>query len=474
MLPATLRLPPAAFLAVVLLAAALPILLRNWRVALLAFLGWLVIEDLVRKLAGNDLTVYFVKDAFFLVLLAGLLADPQVRGSWRAATGVTRLPLYVLIGWALLMSVPTLMVDWRLALTGLRLDFLYLPLVAAGFLLVRDPVNLRQVLLVLVIVGGASSVVGVIQALLGPSFLAPTLPTPGLNLELVRGLPGQDAVFRPTGTFVDSGRYDSMTFAALATCLASVSALRGPARLAATCCLIASAAGIWVSGGRLYLLGAAVLVVVAILAGARPAGRGRHPWAVAAAVGLAAVALIALLPTVYGSRLDWYTSTLDPRSPFNEWNFRRDSYSGDVLHGVQLGGLIGAGTGEQSLGKQYLLGTAGVPGAGNYLVEGGYASVAIEWGLVGLTLWLAWSLFWTWRQLVVVRSVRNGPLGPGGFVLFGWIVFFLFIHFIAGYQVFQNYVGNAYFWLFSGILFGAPLGRKGASNEKTGEPATQP
>jgi hypothetical protein len=469
-LPAPLRLPPAAFVAVVLLVAALPILLRNWRVGLLVFLAWLVVEDLVRKFAGNDLTVYFVKDAFFLVFLAGFFTDPQVRGSWRAATGSARVPLYVLLGWALLMSVPTFTVDWRLALAGLRLDFLYVPLVAAGFLVARDSLKLRRVLLTLAIVGGVSSAVGVIQAFLGPTFLAPTLPTPGLDLQLIRGLPGQDSVFRPTGTFVDSGRYDSMAFVALAVSLAALSVLRGTARLAAACCLIASTAGIWVSGGRLYLLGAAALLIIAILAGARPAGLGRGTWAVAAPVGLVALALIALVPSLYSSRLDWYANTLDPRSPFNEWTFRWDAYSGDITRGVQLGGLIGQGTGDQSLGKQYVLGAAGAPSTASYWVEGGYASVAVEWGLIGLTLWLAWSAGWTWRLLQLLRGMRDGPFSRGGIVLFGWIALFLFIHFVAGYQVFQNYIGNAYFWLFSGMLFGAAQNRPGASKEKPVRP----
>ena len=59
----------------------------------------------------------------------------------------------------------------------------------------------------------------------------------------------------------------------------------------------------------------------------------------------------------------------------------------------------------------------------------------------------------------VVWALRNEPLGHAGLVLLGWIVIFLFLGFVAGFQEFQNYLGNAYFWLISGIVFGLPLAR---------------
>jgi hypothetical protein len=33
---------------------------------------------------------------------------------------------------------------------------------------------------------------------------------------------------------------------------------------------------------------------------------------------------------------------------------------------------------------------------------------------------------------------------------------FLFVAFIAGFQGFQNYSGNFYFWLLSGVVFALP------------------
>src|SRR4030081_319455 len=111
-----IQLPRTALLALVLLTVMLPILLKSWRISLMAFFAWLVLEDLVRKLAGNDIAIYFIKDAFYVVLLAAMVLDPAVRGSWRSATGSTRLVLYSMLGWAVVMSIPPLLVDWRLPL----------------------------------------------------------------------------------------------------------------------------------------------------------------------------------------------------------------------------------------------------------------------------------------------------------------------------------------------------------------------
>ena len=52
-------LPPTAIVAGAVFVAALPLMLYNWRTAAAVFLAWLLIEDLFRKLAGNDLSFYF-------------------------------------------------------------------------------------------------------------------------------------------------------------------------------------------------------------------------------------------------------------------------------------------------------------------------------------------------------------------------------------------------------------------------------
>ncbi len=457
--PIPVELPPVALFAAVLILAALPLLVGRWMLTLGIFLVWLIVEDLVRKLAGNNLAVYFVKDLIYFVLLFALFTSASLQQAWRRATGQTRLVLYALVCWAVIMAVPTIVDDWRLPLVGLRLDFLYVPLVVAGYLLVRPVSKLQQRLVALSILGGAASAVGIAQAILGPGFLAPPEPTPGLiNIELVRGLAGSAPVYRPTGTFVDPGRFSSVAVLALAVGLSTLLIVKGSRRVAVLASVLAAAGAVWVSGGRTGFIVGACLVAVAAIAsafGERHPALGRA--GMVAALGLGAIFLFsALVPDLFTSRLDWYRQTLDPRSPENEWSFRWDGWQDNTARGIEIGGLIGQGTGRESLGKQYLYGDADGAPAGSYQVEGGYASVAVEWGAVGLALWTLWTVAWLYRQWRCIRAAPSGSLRALGLVLFGWMIFFLVVGFVGGLQGYQNYIPNAYFWLLSGVIFGLP------------------
>lgn len=436
------------------LLAAASTFLRSWHVALGAFLVWLVVEDLVRKLSGNDIRIYFVKDAIYLLLLISLFGKPEARSVWRAAMGSARLPLYALMGWAVVMAIPVAFADWQLPVVGLRLDFLYFPLVVAGFMLTHDGRILSWALVLFSLLGAAASAVGILQSIIGPGFLSPGLPTPGLiNLVLIRA---GGTVYRPTGTFVDPGRFDSMAVIAVAVGLAAVLVNRGRLRAIAGAGLLVSLAAVWVSGGRSGLLHGIALVGVALVP--LVLHQRRSTLATVAMLASGAIAGAAALgyffPTLLSNRLAFYLATLNPLSGANEWAFRWDLFTTNIQRGIGLGGLIGLGTGTESLGKQYLYGGVNYSVTGLYAIEGGYAAVAAEFGLVGLALWLLWTISWTQRQLRLVWAQHDGPFRSAGLVLVAWIVIFLLIEFVTGFQAFQNYLANAYFWLLSGVVFG--------------------
>lgn len=458
-------LPFGALVAILATLAVTPLLVTRLPLAIGAFLIWLVLEDLVRKLAGNEIRIYFVKDFIFVALLVALILDVRSKGIWKAATGRARILLYVMITWALVMGIPTGLVDWRLPVIGLRLDFMYLPLTAVGFLLAKDAQSLQKWLGKLAILAGVASAVGIAQAIIGPDFLSPARPTPGLhNLVLVRGLAGTGDIYRPTGTFVDPGRFASMALVGLAVGLAALMARRrsfSPGILAATA---TSAVALWISGGRAPFLIALVMFIVVVAAPRVTERKMRTGPVVIAAVSLvlAMVAITALQPSLISSRGDWYRATLDPGSPLNEWAFRFEGYGQNMVRGIELGGVFGQGTGQESLGRQYIYGGEAVSRVGLYQVEGGYATVAVEWGILGLFLWILWTCAWTWRLWRSVRSGHPSPLATIGVILLTWTIFFLFIGFVGGRQGYQNYIANAYFWLFSGIIFALPHAAKTA------------
>jgi glycosyltransferase involved in cell wall biosynthesis len=460
-----------SLLAVVLVLAASPFLVTRWPLALLVFLAWLVVEDLLRKLAGNDLRVYFIKDVVYGVLLVAVFMSAAWRGAWQTATGRTRYLVYALVFWAVLVSLPRLFVDWRLPVLGLRLDFLFVPLVILGYLIARDAALMARVLIGACAISGVACALGVVQAITGPSFLAPSVATPGLiNLVLIRGALLGSPVYRPTGTFVDPGRFDAYAVSALALSLATLFLIQGRKRGFAVAASLIAALAVWISGGRTGVIAGALLVAMAAAGWLMSTKRlSRRSWSVVAVLTAVAGSVAVMRPKQIANPLTWYWSTLNPFSPDNEWMFRVRSYGLDTLKGMLSGGLFGLGPGHESLGKQYIYGGPEHLTKGLYTVEGGYAGVAVELGIIGLLLWLLWSVVWSgklWRRLWTMRSVGNRV---AGLVLFAWIFFFLFPAFFGGLQSFQNYTANAYFWLFSGLILGLPQVAPRPAPERTRE-----
>ncbi|MBA3654972.1 MAG: hypothetical protein H0W70_12360 [Actinobacteria bacterium] len=461
-LPVALALAVAGFLALV------PVAFGRWIALTALLLGWLMLEDLFRKLAGNDVRLYFVKDAIFALVLISMVSDNGLRGKWRAATGSSRLWLYALIGWGVTRSFPPSS-DFRTPLIGLRLDFLYVPLVIAGYAIASDRERLKRWWRGIAVLGAATGLVGVIQASIGPGFLAPSRDAPGLPfLNLVRGLPGQAEVFRPSGTFVDPGRFLAAMIVCLAIGLAAVIVRRRDRR--ATAAVAVMAAAVWVSGGRTGMLVATGLICVAAVAPSWAARRTSFVGIVRI-VAIAAVALVTLpvvAPDLYTSRLAWYRDTLDPRSGRNEWSFLWTNYSSDTVRGIGIGGPVGNGTGTESLGRQYVYGGSERSTTGLNKVEGGWAAIAVEWGWVGLFLWVGWTISWLGRLRRCVRAARPSPFAAGGAVLLAIVFFDLVVGFFGGLQGFQNYIENAYFWLISGMILGLPALASGRASDAEG------
>jgi hypothetical protein len=450
-LSGVVNLPISAFIAVILAAAAIPLVLRHWSVGIVAFMAWLPFEDLVRKYAGNDLRVYVVKDLLFGLMLMGLARHLSAARAWRRATGRARPALILLIMWAVAMAVPAALDDPRVPLIGLRLDFLYVPLVAVGYFLASDGRRFRRAMEWLTLLGATVGLFGLLQAVIGPGFLTPGGAAPGLEHLLL--LRARGRVYQPTGTFVEPGRFISMAVIALVLALVAHAVAERPLRRLCAGGVIVAGIVVYVSGGKAAQLAAIGLLLIA-------AGRGRRGRAVLRVAAVATVAVTMIVgaslafPTVVGPRLTYYNQALNPASGDNEWAFRWSRYSESTLLGLHSGGWIGRGTGTQSLGLQYVYGGEKRSSRGLYHLESGYGTIAYELGGVGLALWLSWAVLWTRRLWQSARQVRGTEYESAAMVATGWIVFLLFIAFFAGSQFFQNYVSNAFLWLLSGVVFG--------------------
>ena len=106
---------------------------RDWRGGVYLFLTWLLFEDLVRKYLGNNMYVYFGKDALIGVTYVALLM-----ARWRGdSTERFRVPFKYALGAFFLLGLaqffnPGSPSFWY-GVLGLKLYFYYIPLMFVGY-----------------------------------------------------------------------------------------------------------------------------------------------------------------------------------------------------------------------------------------------------------------------------------------------------------------------------------------------------
>ena len=96
------------------------------------------------------------------------------------------------------------------SLLGLKLYFYYIPLVFVGYSLIRTEEDLRGFLVINMSLGGVIAFLGIIQSIIGPSFLNPSVLAPDIQdlSTLYRYAPiSGSIIYRPTSVFVSDGRF---------------------------------------------------------------------------------------------------------------------------------------------------------------------------------------------------------------------------------------------------------------------------
>jgi hypothetical protein len=161
-----------------------------------------------------------------------------------------------------------------------------------------------------------------------------------------------------------------------------------------------------------------------------------------------------VFPEQLASRLAIYSETLDPSSPTSELASRTGNYP---LQNLLLAfeypeWPYGYGIGTASLGGQYV---ARIMHAAPMRigVESGYGELVLELGIVGLLLWIALATSISLSAWNAAKSLRGSPWFPIAFAIF-WYAFLLVIPIsYYGFTSYEDFVMNAYLWLFLGILF---------------------
>lgn len=445
-------------------------ILRNWRAGFYLFLIWLLFEDLVRKYLGNGTALFFGKDILVgLVYVSFFVALRRQKEKALRPPFLFPLALFVWLAAAQVFNPNSPSILY--GLLGFKLYFYYVPLMLVAYAVVRSEEDLRRFLVVNAFLAGIISLLGIIQAIVGNSFLNPAKLAPELedlgNLYKTSPLTGH-IVSLPDSVFVSAGRYGLyLIFATILMIGAAGYLVLYTKRSRKLIFVIIGLVGgaVLLNGSRgavVYSIASILVLSLAFLWGAPWRHREAHRTlkAIGRSFSIAALALAAIMlifPDEAGSRIALYAETLLPSSSAYEVNTRAWDYPIGNLLSVFDGPhwVFGNGTGTASLGTQYVSKLIGEspPQIG---VEEGYGSLVVEMGIVAPFLWILWTaalLFHSWK---VVSGLRGTRFFPIAFAIL-WYAFLLLYPFTyGGLAPYQNYVSNAYLWLLLGVLFRLP------------------
>jgi hypothetical protein len=487
-----------AFGALAGLAVAVRVL-NDWRQGLYIFFGWLFFEDLVRKYLGNNMAVYFAKDFLLILVYISFFAARRRHKDIAVFKPPFLMPLLLLVWFAVGQVFNPASTSVLFGFLGLKLYFLYVPLMYLGYALMDSEKELRRFFMfnavLLVVVAG----LGIAQAIIGPTFLNPdTLQEDIRGLaSLYRTSPitGQVA-YRPPSVFVSAGRFQNLIITSWVILIGFGGYLvlrgkKGRAIVFTAIGVLAGAALMSTSRGVVMWCGGSTLVIVAAFLWGAPwkqkevTGVFRSLQRVAFLGGLTILALAVIFPEQVGSRFAIYSETLNPYSPASELAHRtRDYPLRNFLSAFDTPRWpYGYGTGTASLGGQYISRILHIYGTG-VTVENGYGQLVVEMGVVGLLLWIVLGFCLCASAWKLVKRLHGSPWFPLAFVIF-WLMFLNF--FPMGYTsiiFYQDFVVNAYLWILLGVLFRlpklalsaqfAPVVAVGSEAELASQPNRQP
>jgi hypothetical protein len=443
---------------------------KNWRLGLYCFVAWVAIEDLIRKYLGNNMLIYFGKDFIVLALYFSFFFARKSTN-----TKLYRPPflaiLLVFFWYCVLQILNPASTSIFYGLMGLKLCFLYAPLLLVGHALVDSEKELRRFfffnsILILVVAG-----FGIAQSILGHTFLNPEDVQKDIRdlstLYRTSPITGLTA-YRPTSFFVSAGRFQNFLVVSWILALgfgATLLMRKQSGRLIAftTVGILAAASLLTASRGVfLWTIASAVVVAPAIMWGA--AWSGDQRLRVMKAIVRAAVfvtigftLLVSIFPGEVASRLAIYTETLSPGSSagelgFRSWNYPLQNFAAAFDY---PGWPYGYGTGTASLGGQYVTRIMHARPM-NIGVENGYGQLVIELGIVGLLLWIALAFAITRSAWQATKNLKGTMWFPIGFAIFWFIFLLVFPMSFYGFVAYQDFVLNSYFWLMLGILLRLP------------------
>jgi len=149
-------------------------ILNNWRHGLYIFFGWLFVEDFARKYLGNNMVIYFAKDILVILVYLSFFLARRNRKEKAIFRPSFLVPLLILVWFAVGQVFNPGSSSVFYGILGLKLYFLYTPLMYLGYALVDSERDLRRFFMFNAFLILAVGSLGIAQAIIGPTFLNPT------------------------------------------------------------------------------------------------------------------------------------------------------------------------------------------------------------------------------------------------------------------------------------------------------------
>lgn len=444
-------------------------LLTDWKRGVYFFIVWLCFEDFIRKYMGNNMVIFFAKDVLIgFVYLLFFIAVRRRRAVLFRPRFVGPVLVFVFLGVIQVFNPESSSLIF--GLLGIKLYFYYMPLMFVGYAFLDSEIQLRRFLSVNLYIMICIGALGIAQSIIGPTFLNPTKLQAAIieagNLYRTAPLTGVEA-YRPTSVFVSTGRFsDFLNLAwilAIGTAGYFISRDRKTRPVIFVALTIVFAAAVMCTSRGVFmfsLLNAAGLGVGFVWGASGQTKialrtlRALRRIAIGAALGFCL--LLFLFPNEVSSRLAIYSQTLLPESPTSELQTRVSSYPMENFRRAfdYPNWPLGYGIGTTSLGTQYVERYFG--SVRERAVESGFGTLVVEFGILGLILWLYMSACILRESWKVVRYVRVSAFFPIALAFF-WFQFLVLLPYTyAGMQAYQDYMNNSYLWLLTGMLFRLP------------------
>lgn len=445
-------------------------ILNDWRSGVLLFMLWLLFEDLARKYLGNSMLVFFAKD--FMIGIAYLSFYLAKR---RREVEFFKIPFLVPLCIFAALTAIQIFNTWSpsvlYGVLGLKVYFYYAPLMFLGYAMMDRPADLDRFLVINLVAGIVIAGLGIVQSVVGGSFLTPDDIAPELYelTHTVRYSPVTHSMAATTSSvFVSSGRFSFYLILLWILVMGAQGYLLLSRRPGAKYGFIGMGVvtvAVMITGTRtpfVFMLASALMMTSAFLWGAPwKWGQGhRLVKALRRAFFIGAIALILMaevFPLVLGDHWRFLSETLSFGGEGSDLQNRAWDYpTKNLLLAFDHDRWIeGYGTGLNSLGMQYVARILDQP-MPDIGVESGYGALIVEMGILGPVLWLFWVSVMLWSSWKVVKQLRQTVYFPLAFAIWWYAVVLLVMLIYFGLPAYQNYVNNAFLWLLIGILYRLP------------------